>query len=188
MPLKSEQGQRHSGYRKHHQRGLSLIESLVALVVLALGMMSLAGVQARLLVESRTANSRATAVGLIDDLTNRMLLNRDAAIANNYNLAWGAAVAAQDCVNNQCSGVQLAQSDLNLWRARLTTTLPLANARVFQSPNDPRQIGIAIGWSANESKAADTGSATYQPFSVTAATSGADCPAGLICHIVYVYP
>ena len=57
---------------KKRQSGLSLIESLVALVVLALGVMGLAGVQTRLLVETRTANSRAIAVQLIDDLTNRM--------------------------------------------------------------------------------------------------------------------
>jgi type IV pilus assembly protein PilV len=171
------------------QRGLSLIEAMVALVILALGILSLAGVQARILVESRTTNSRATAVGLMDDLANRMLLNRDAAIANSYALAWGATKAAQDCATAQCTGAQLAQSDLNFWRARVIATLPSANTTVFQSATDPRQIGIAIAWRANESKASDADSATYvAPFGITAANSGVDCPANFICHLVYVQP
>jgi type IV pilus assembly protein PilV len=178
-----------SGKRSLRQRGLSLIESLIALLVLSIGILGLAGVQARLLVEGRTANSRATAVGLVDDLANRILLNRDSAIAGNYTLAWGATKAVQDCATAQCSGSQLAQSDLNLWRAALTTALPGGDASVFQSATDTRQIGIAVAWTANESKAADADSAAYNsPFAVTAALNGIACPANLICHVVYVQP
>jgi type IV pilus assembly protein PilV len=185
--MQLNQGVRRDGQSR--QRGLSLIEAMVSIVVLALGMMGLAGVQARLLVESRTANSRATAVGLIDDLTNRMLLNRDAALANSYALAWSATKAAQDCATAQCSGTQLAQSDLNTWRIAVLASLPSANATVFQSPNDPRQIGIAIAWTANESKAADADATTYSsPFAVTTAANGVNCPANSICHLVYVQP
>ena len=60
-----------------HQRGLSLIESLVALLVLALGIMGLAGVQARMVTETRISNSRAMAVSLIDDLTKRICPTRN---------------------------------------------------------------------------------------------------------------
>ena len=67
--------------RVSRQHGMSLIESLVALLVLALGIMGLAGVQARMLAENRTTNSRAIAVSLIEDLANRMQLNRDAALS-----------------------------------------------------------------------------------------------------------
>lgn len=171
------------------QRGISLIESLVAIVVLALGIMGLAGVQARMLVESRTSNYRAIAVGLIDDLNNRMLLNRTAALAGSYTLAWGATKTAQDCLTTLCSGANLAQSDLNLWRASVVAALPGGNANVFLSPTDSRQIGIAVAWSANESKAADADSTTYNsPFAVTTGSQGTDCPTNSICHIVYVQP
>ena len=173
--------------RPSRQRGLSMIESLVALLVLALGIMGLAGVQTRLLVESRTANHRSTAIGLIDDLTNKILLNRDAAIAGSYALAWSGTSAAQDCLTVQCTGAQLAQSDLNLWLARVATALPGSNATVFASANDPRQFGIAVAWSSNESKASSD--ANYlTPFAVTTATSGVACPANSICHVVYVQP
>jgi type IV pilus assembly protein PilV len=174
------------------QRGISLLESLIALVVLALGVMSLAGVQARLLVESRTSNHRAVAVGLIDDLNNRILLNRTAALANPtpYALAWtDAATAAVDCVTNQCTGAELANSDLNQWRASVAAAMPGGVASVFSSPNDPRQIGVAIGWAANESKAADADPTKFNsPFAVTEELNGVECPANLICHFSYVQP
>ncbi|MBK6999908.1 MAG: type IV pilus modification protein PilV [Rhodoferax sp.] len=186
---------------KQGQSGVSLIESMIALVVLGLGIMGLAGMQARMLVESRTANYRAVAVGLIDDLSNRMLLNRAAALGNpvatpavasSYELGWDDAATAApnpDCLAASCTGARLAQSDLNLWRAAVQRVLPGGKARVFRSPNDPRQIGIAVAWAANEGKAADDDSTTYNsPFKLTASRDGVVCPATLICHLVYVQP
>ena len=184
---------------KHGQRGISLIESMIALVVLALGIMGLAGVQTRMLVESRTANYRAIAVGLIDDLNNRMLLNRTAAFAGSYRVGtnsttWDGTqtvpLAAKDCLAAACTGTNLAQSDLQQWRAAVTAALPGSDVNVFASTTDPRQIGIAVGWSANEGKAGQTAQADSDkynaPFAVTAADAGVTCPAGLICHFVYV--
>lgn len=174
------------------QRGISLLESLIALVVLALGIMGIAGVQTRLLVESRTSNSRSIAVGLIDDLNNRVVLNRNAALTapSPYTLGWAdATTAAEDCVTTVCTGAKLAQSDLNQWRKLVADSLPGGVASVFISANDPRQIGIAIGWAANESKAADSDSTKFKsPFAVTTGTAGVNCPANLICHFAYVLP
>ena len=46
----------------HRQRGTSLIEALVALLVLALGVMGMAAVQTRTLATARTTNLRAVAI------------------------------------------------------------------------------------------------------------------------------
>ncbi len=190
------------------QKGLTLIEALVALVILALGVLGLAGVQTRLLVESRTTNSRALAIGLIDDLSNRMLLNRDAAIGkpvsprnalavpSAYTLAWsadpGAATDPTDCRNNanQCTGAQLATYDLMAWRRAVAAVFPGGQARVFNSTKDERQLGIAIAWPENERKLGSNAddALAKNPLDVTAAAQGITCPATLICHFVYVQP
>jgi type IV pilus assembly protein PilV len=187
------------------QSGLSLIEALVALVVLALGVMGLAGVQTRLLVETRTSNSRATAIGLIDDLSNRMLLNRVAAVgqpSSAYTLAWSSAPPTTppsnqvDCSVGAvvCTAAQLALSDLFAWRTAVAAAFPGSQATVFNSPTDQRQIGIAIGWPANERKLGNTAAPTADdtlaaaPFAVTLNTNGTNCPMSLICHVVYVQP
>ncbi len=200
---------------KKRQSGLSLLESLVALVVLALGIMGLAGVQTRLLVETRTANSRAIAVQLIDDLSNRMALNRYAAVgqpqlavpvASSYALAWsdttgvGTPMPAAnpfDCLTNVCTPAQLAASDLFQWRTAVNAAFPGARATVFQLSqlnNDPRQLAVAIAWASNERAIRDATAAdktAYQaPFNVTASNSPVPCPdpTVFICHIVYVQP
>lgn len=182
---------------RDRQRGMSLVESLVALLVLALGIMGLAGVQTRLLTETRTTNSRAIAVELIADLTNRMMLNRDhALLAAGYNLAWGAIPAAVDCATLVCTNIQVAQSDLSAWRQSVARLLPGGDARVFQliAPMDPRQIGVMIAWRANEGKSlSDTGAspvdAAYTaPFVINSGVPGETCPPGSLCHLVYVQP
>ncbi len=175
--------------RRNAQRGLSLIESLVAMLVLALGIAGLALVQARLLVDSRAASGRSVALTLVDDLANRMMFNRDTAASNGYKLAWGEIPAARDCSMASCSGSELAQADLNAWRLAVKTALPMGNAAVFRSAQDPRQIGIAISWALNESKAVDVDTASYRkPFTVTTTTHGIDCPVSALCHVAYVQP
>lgn len=170
------------------QAGLSLVESLVAILVLALGAAGLAWTQTRLLVEGRHANARATAILLMGDLSNRMLFNQATAAGGGYRLDWDETPAARDC-RADCTGTDLAQSDLSTWRAALSQALPTGNASVFRSERDPRQIGIAIAWAL---QASQTGEASTEsesaPFAVTAATHGVDCPAQRLCHVVYVQP
>lgn len=200
-----------------HQRGLTLIESLVALVILALGVLGLAGVQTRVLVESRTTNSRAIAIGLIDDLNNRMLLNRDAAVGvpvspgvpnpvasayatlpkETFLAAPPAATASTpdplDCRVSPntpviCTPAQLAQYDLMAWRRAVAAAFPNGQVHVFNSARDSRQIGIAIAWPANERSGVDSTEGTA-PFVINSAALGdAACPTNFLCHIVYAQP
>lgn len=190
------------------QQGLTLIEALVALVILALGVLGLAGVQTRVLVENRTANSRAIAIGLIDDLNNRMLLNRDAAVgvpispgvANDIDSAYTtpgwlapppAATATTpdplDCRATAtpviCTPNQLAQNDLMAWRRAVAAAFPSGQVSVFNSAIDRRQIGIAIAWPANERSGV-----AATPFALTVDNNGVACPNNFICHIVYAQP
>lgn len=189
MPVKKTTPNTNFRRLKRKQSGLTLIESLVSLLVLALGILGLAGIQVRMLAESRTSNNRAVTIGLIDDMANRVLLNRDAAIAGSYAMAWGATQVTQDCASANCSPAQLAVSDLNAWRANVLTALPGGNMTVFTSPNDSRQIGIAVAWTSNEGAAQDANSTAYNsPFAVTTALNGVACPANSICHVTYVQP
>ena len=188
-------------YAPTQQHGVSMIESLVALLVLALGILGMAGVQTRVLVDTRTANHRATAMGLINDMTNRMLLNREQMVNYYTNTStypntngWNATVAlvpptnclVNDAAATPCTSIQMAQADLNQWLNTIRTTLPSGDARIFESGTDQRQIGIAIAWSANESANAPLDA--NSPLAVTTGQNGVDCPANLICHIVYVQP
>lgn len=68
--------------RLHHsQRGVSLIEVLIAMVILAIGLLGLIGLQGRLHVTQVESYQRAQALILLQDMANRIALNRNQAAA-----------------------------------------------------------------------------------------------------------
>ena len=106
------------------QRGISIIESLVALVVISVGMLGIAGLYLSSLQASRTAKLRAGAVELVGSLADRIRANRDAATAYNTS-AYGGAPATQGCdTATRCSAAALAQDDLARWLTELKAGLP----------------------------------------------------------------
>ena len=164
--------------RQRGQGGHTLIEALVAMLVLALGIGGLAWSQARLVVHGRDANGRAAAVLLAADLSDRMAFNVSTAVTGGYSLGWNETPATLDCHAATCTGTEQAQSDLAGWRRMLARTLPAGNAAVFRSTIDPRQIGIAISW-GHDPLVSTTPVETQAP---------ANCPPGQLCHVVYVQP
>jgi len=58
------------------QRGTSLIEVLVTIVILAIGLLGLAGLQSRLQVSEMESYQRAQALVLINDMAGRLSANR----------------------------------------------------------------------------------------------------------------
>jgi type IV pilus assembly protein PilV len=192
--------------RVSSQRGVSLIEALVALLVLALGIMGMAGIQTRTLVESRTTNSRSIALQMADDLLDRMQANSairlDPPAVNPYVVDWNAgnAAPATDCTAEACTGAELAAFDLFQWKTSLAQTLAGGDARVFQSNTDPSQFGILIGWSEtlakNEAEAAGAEATLFDDAvavrnaanAVGTGVAGINCPVGRICHLVYIRP
>lgn len=63
---------------RQSQRGISLIESLVAIVIAALGILGVLGVQMRTMSDTSTTVRRAQAIRLIEDLGERLKTNPNA--------------------------------------------------------------------------------------------------------------
>jgi type IV pilus assembly protein PilV len=63
------------------QRGITLVEVLVTMVILAIGLLGLVGLQARLQVLQSEAYQRAQALMLLKDMTGRIANNRNDAAA-----------------------------------------------------------------------------------------------------------
>jgi type IV pilus assembly protein PilV len=63
------------------QRGVTLIEVLVTMVILAIGLLGLVGLQARLQILQSEAYQRAQALMLLKDMAGRIANNRNAAAA-----------------------------------------------------------------------------------------------------------
>lgn len=80
------------------ESGFALIESLIAIVVVALGILGILGVQMRTLADTQTGVRRAQAICLIEDLSERLKVNPNA-LGNiaNYEIAAGTPPAPPDC-------------------------------------------------------------------------------------------
>src|SRR4030095_5211790 len=74
-------------------RGTTLIETLVALLVLSIGLLGIAGMQMTSLQNNRGAHLRSQAQVLSYDIADRMRANRIAALAGGYVIAFGATAS-----------------------------------------------------------------------------------------------
>jgi type IV pilus assembly protein PilV len=110
------------------QRGISMVEALVALVVIAVGMLGIAGLYLSSLQASRSAKLRSYAVELASSIADRIRSNRDAGPAYSTD-AYGGEPASQDCdAEKRCTPAELAQDDLAHWIDDIRAALPGADA------------------------------------------------------------
>lgn len=175
---------------RRRQRGITLIESLVAIVVMALGILGILGVQMRTLTDTQAGVRRAQAIRLIEDLGERLQSNPDA--LGNLSTYTTTPTSSDDCANTACAPDKLATYDIKQWRASAKDALPGSQAIVFIPQGGPRQLGVLIGWNENryDKSSSDYASLTA-PLTVSGTnTAGAtvSCPANLICHIQYIQP
>lgn len=74
------------------QRGSSMIEVLVTIVIIAFGLLGLAGLQSRMQVSEMESYQRAQALELLNDMANRISTNRSAAATYVTTSAVGAGM------------------------------------------------------------------------------------------------
>lgn len=107
------------------QRGATLIEVLVALLVLSIGLLGVAALQVQALRNSHGAHLRSQATVLATDILDRMRANRTQALGGAYNVAVGVVPA----------GATLPEFDLATWKQSLAAILPGGDGAVVQAGN-----------------------------------------------------
>ena len=178
-----------------HQRGITLIESLIAMVVMALGILGIVGVQMRALTDTQAGVRRAQAIRLIEDLGERLQSNPDAL---NYLSAYAASPgSAPDCAAAACTPQQLAAFDVRQWHRNVAAALPAGSATVFIPQGGARQLGVLVGWNENRFNAGGKDATTAQTTALLApmvvagtdaAGNAVNCPDNQSCHIQYLQP
>lgn len=114
------------GHTRLRQRGASMIELLVALVIFAFGMLGLAGLQSRTMEFSQSSLYRSQATALTDDVLDRMRADR----ANAANGLWDTATTDDA---SSITGTNLYQVDLKDWKKQVETLLPQGKASISRS-------------------------------------------------------
>ncbi len=107
----------------HRARGFTLIEALVALLVLSIGLLGVAALQLSSLRSNHSSSLRSQATLLAYDIVDRMRANQSAATNGAYDVAVGATPTTGT----------VAGDDLDRWKQNLTNTLPSGDGAVSRT-------------------------------------------------------
>lgn len=132
------------------QKGFSLLEVLIATVVLAIGLVGIASLQLTSSVRTESSLHRGHAAELAREIFERMRVNYVEAKAGNYDIVT-LPVITLNCegATTNCTPEQMRDHDLRVWSARVAGLLPGSDASITTSPDDgenPVTIGIAMQW------------------------------------------
>lgn len=140
--------------------GMTLIEVLVAIVVLAVGVLAMAGLQAATARYGANSGARSASAALLADIAERIRINADSAGANFSQTAastslyllderWAdqqrePAAPNLDCLAAACSAAQRAVYDMAVWRQQVRAALPQGAALV--SGDRASGIQVTLMW------------------------------------------
>jgi type IV pilus assembly protein PilV len=130
------------------EKGFTLIEVLIAVLVLGIGLLSLAAMQAASMRNNHQAYLRTQATLLAHEISDRMRANRAGLVAGAYDL--NSAERITDCSSSEgCSPPQMAKHDLWEWQQSVATVFPGCGSQLCSivcidrtagdgSPDDPQ--------------------------------------------------
>lgn len=150
------------------QSGLSLIEVLVAIVVISFGLLGVASLQITGIKNNQSAYYRSTATILGYDMLDRMRANKKALIAGSYD-------TGGNFLNGKLtpgSASTMVDIDKEEWLTSLGNQLPSSKAKI-EAASGANTLRVTIQWN----DARGTGGGTTQSMSVE--TQG--CAAGDSC-------
>jgi len=119
--------------RLSHQRGISLIEVLMAVLIFSVGLIGLAGLLVMATRSNHAAYQRTQVTFLASTMADRMGANPVGVWSGFYNSA-AYPVGASSAANNDCSAgctpQALAAADQRAWSRQLQTFLPNVTASI----------------------------------------------------------
>ena len=141
--LTSPQNRPHGCGRSRADAGFTLIEVLIAVLLLSIGLLGLAGLQMASLKNNGSAMNRSQATWIAYDVLDRMRANRTAALNGDYDIALGATAP---------SGSSRTDVDLQAWKNELSS-LPGGDGAVKTSSNT---VTVLVRWSDASDKMLNT--------------------------------
>ena len=127
--------------------GFTLIETMVALLVISVGMIGVAALHGNAMSASGIAVRRSLAIGLASDIADRIRVNRNA------QAAYENAAVNHPCDDPSggggvdCSPTEMAELDLFLWRAQIAQSLPAGQGTiVVDTATNPATYTVTVSW------------------------------------------
>ncbi len=129
------------------QRGFSLIEVLVALLVLAIGLLGLAGLQTLGLKFNTQSYQRTQAVLNAYDIVDRIRANTSgiaAAVYDDIDIAAPPSAPPVDCAAFSCTNLDMAAYDVSQWKTSLAELLTQGKGAVCRGVLTADFTGCAV--------------------------------------------
>ncbi len=165
--------------RSSTQAGFTMLEVLVAILVIAIGLLGMAGLQIQSLRQGQSAYQRSVATQLAYDMGDRMRGNIAGVLANAYNrtgIGTDYSTPVANCTTTAgCVAADLAKNDAYEWQQLVQTLLPGGEAIICldsepddgasaadhecngttpSNPNERPLHAIKIWWTDDRSEAA----------------------------------
>jgi type IV pilus assembly protein PilV len=149
---------------RSNQGGLSMIEVLVAMVIIAVGILGLTALQLTAMKYNKEASLRSVATTLAVEIGDRMRSNTKGVTDGNYDRDMGyttalTAVSAPSCgSSSDCSPSNMAKLDISGWQADLAAALPGGAGAIIPTAEASTRKSIVIMWtdkSLNDAGATD---------------------------------
>lgn len=156
-----------------HQRGVGLMEVLVALLVLAIGVFGFIALQYRAVEATTESGYRVQAINIARDMAERIRVNRGALSAYETKLEKTVAdqiTATKNCATTNCTAAELAEYDVSQVAKKAQETGMTIRRWTCQGNQDGRScIYVAWGDTAATNGDANEGNCTtgaaYDPAS-----------------------
>ena len=138
--------------------GFTLVEVLIAMLLLAGGLLGMTALQATSLGNNQDAYNRSQATGFAYDIADRMRANW-LGIATYTAIAPEAAMANADClITTGCTPAAMAQTDLAEWNG-LLSSLPSGQGSITLNGG---VYTITITWDGNHDGVVDANDHSFQ--------------------------
>jgi type IV pilus assembly protein PilV len=142
--------------RRRAQRGMTLVEVLVTLVLISVGLLGVAALQLTTLKSNQESYVRSQATMLAADMLDRMRSNQVGFVAGNYDMA-------NDATGFDEAGAAgtLAADDIAAWQAAINRLLPGSDGDAAgRIVRNDRIVTITIRWREREEQGT---ASTYDP-------------------------
>jgi type IV pilus assembly protein PilV len=129
---------------RRHATGFSLVEVLIALIIMSVGMLGIAGLYVHSMQAGRTSLFRHHAVTLAGDVADRIRANPLGGAA--YEEKAGDELCAVGGAN--CTAADMAATDVALWLEQAAATLPEGTVAVaYDNAAVPSTYDVTVTWS-----------------------------------------
>lgn len=157
MPPDTTHGR--SQLHTRRNRGMTLIEVLVTLVVVAIGLLGVAGLQLTSMKLGLVSENRSNGVVLVSNILDRMRTNADSITA--YAITFGSTTP---------TGTTQPEKDIAEFKAQIASVLPDGDAEIIVTQGDVTScdapliakcwdVAVALRWNEGNVRGGNSGSA-----------------------------